>query len=88
MNGSYYQNKEYDRLFEKARILPDSPIRTEMYKKLARMIAEDTPVVMGAHRIGVGLRHPWIKNSKFDEFAFNRSKYLRIDLEAKKKYGK
>ena len=54
----------------------------------ARMIAEDTPVVMGAHRIGVGLRHPWIKNSKFDEFAFNRSKYLRIDLEAKKKYGK
>jgi oligopeptide transport system substrate-binding protein len=88
MNGSYYQNKEYDRLFEQARILPDSPARTEMYKKLGRMIAEDTPVVMGLHRIAVTLRHPWIKNAKYDEFAFNRAKYLKIDLEAKKKYGK
>jgi oligopeptide transport system substrate-binding protein len=88
MNGSYYVNKEYDRLFEQARLLPDSPVRTEMYKKLGRMVAEDVPVVMGQHRIGVGLRHPWIKNSKFDEFAFNRAKYLKVDLEAKKKYGK
>lgn len=88
MNGSYYQNKEFDRLFEKARILPDSPVRTEMYKKLGRMIGEDTPVVMGLHRIAVGLRHPWIKNAKYDEFAFNRAKYLRVDLEAKEKYGK
>lgn len=88
MNGSYYQNKEFDRLFEQARILPDSPVRTEMYKKLGRMIAEDTPVVMGAHRISVVLRHPWIKNTKYDEFSFNRAKYLRIDQDAKKKYGK
>jgi ABC-type transport system substrate-binding protein len=88
MNGSYYQSKEFDRLFEKARILPDSPVRTEMYKKLGRMVAEDAPVVMGLHRIGVGLRHPWIKNAKYDEFSFNRAKYLRIDLDAKKKYGK
>ncbi len=88
MNGSYYQNKEYDALFEKARILPDSPVRTEMYKRLGRMIAEDTPVVMGVHRIGVILQQPWLKNFKYDEFSFNRSKYLKIDLEAKKKYEK
>lgn len=88
MNGSYYKNKEYDTLFEKARALPDSPARTEMYKKLARMLAEDCPVIFGLHRIGVGLRQGWIKNSKYDEFAFNRAKYLRVDVEAKKKYGK
>jgi ABC-type transport system substrate-binding protein len=87
MNGSYYQNKEFDRLFEQARVLPDSPARTEMYKRLGRMIAEDAPVVLGAHRIGVLLRQAWLKNDKYDEFAFNRAKYLRIDLEAKKKYG-
>ncbi len=88
MNGSYYVNKEFDRLFEQARILPDSPARTEMYKKLGRMVAEDAPVVMGLHRISVTLRHPWIKNDRYDEFSFNRSKYLKIDQEAKKKYGK
>lgn len=88
MNNSYYQNKEFDRLFEQARILQDGPQRTEMYKKLARMVAEDTPVVMGLHRIAVQLTQPWLRNERIDEFAFNRAKYLRIDLDVKKKYGK
>ena len=88
MNSSYYKNKDFDRLFEQARILPDSPARTDMYKRLARMVAEDTPVIFGVHRIAVTLRQPWIRNAKYDEFAFNRAKYLRIDLEEKKKYGK
>lgn len=88
MNSSYYVNKEFDTLFAKARILPDSPARTEMYKRLARMVAEDTPVVMGVHRIVVGLSQPWLKNDKYLEFAYNSAKYLRLDLEAKKKYAK
>lgn len=88
MNSSYYKNKEFDALFAKARIMPDSPARTAMYKKLGIMVSEDVPMVLGLHRIGVGLRQPWIKNNKYDEFAFNRAKYLKIDLEAKKKFGK
>jgi oligopeptide transport system substrate-binding protein len=87
MNSSYYKNKEFDKLFEKARVLQDSPVRTEMYKKLGRILAEDTPVIFGLHRIGTGLRQGWIKNAKYDEFAFNRAKYLRVDLEAKKKFA-
>ncbi|MGZ6465070.1 MAG: ABC transporter substrate-binding protein, partial [Bdellovibrionota bacterium] len=87
MNASYYRNKEFDTLFAKARILQDSPARTEMYKKLSHMISEDCPVILGAHRIGVDLRHPWIKNQMVDEFPYPRSKFIRIDLEAKKKYG-
>jgi hypothetical protein len=52
------------------------------------MVAEECPVILGLHRITVGLYQPWIKNSKYDEFAFNRAKYLRIDLETKKQYRK
>lgn len=88
MNSSYYKNKEFDALFVKARAMQDTPARTEMYKKLARMVAEDCPVILGLHRISVGLHQPWVKNSKYDEFAFNRAKYLRIDLETKKQYRK
>ncbi|MGZ3695754.1 MAG: ABC transporter substrate-binding protein [Bdellovibrionota bacterium] len=88
MNNSYYKNKEFDAIFVKARAMQDSPARTELYKKLGRMVAEDSPVILGLHRIGTGLRQPWVQNSKYDEFAFNRAKYLRIDLETKKKYGK
>ncbi|MGE3260180.1 MAG: ABC transporter substrate-binding protein [Bacteriovoracia bacterium] len=88
MNSSYYKNKEFDALFVKARAMQDSPARTELYKKLGRMVAEDCPVILGLHRLVVSLRQPWILNSKYDEFAYNRAKYLRVDLETKKKYGK
>ena len=88
MNAGYYKNKEFDRLFEKARIMPDSPARTEMYKRLARMLVEDCPVIWGLNRIVVSMRQPWIRNDSYDEFIINRAKYLKIDLEAKKKYGK
>jgi oligopeptide transport system substrate-binding protein len=85
-NGSYYKNKDYDALFEKARVLPDSPARSEMYAKLAHIIAEDCPVVLGVHRLSVALRQGWLKNDAYDDnLAFPRAKFLRIDLEAKKK---
>ncbi len=87
-NASYYKNKEYDKLFEKARILQDTPERTEMYKKLARMVAEDCPVIFGVHRIAINLRQGWIRNDLLDEFPFPRTKYMKIDLEAKKKFKK
>ena len=66
----------------KARVMQDSPARTEIYKKLARMIVEDCPVIFGVHRIGVALRQAWLKNDMIDEFPFARSKYVKIDLEA------
>jgi oligopeptide transport system substrate-binding protein len=85
MNNSYYKNKDFDALFSKARILPDSPARTEMYKKLGRMVAEDCPVILGVHRMAIAVRQPWIKNGMYDEFPYPRAKYIRIDLETKKK---
>lgn len=88
MNSSYYKNKAYDQLFEQARVMPDSPARTEIYKRLARMVVEDTPVVLGLHRVAVTLTQPWLRNFKASEFHTNFAKYLRIDLESKKKYGK
>ncbi len=86
MNNSYYKNPEFDKLFEKARVLQDSPERTEMYKKLNRMLAEDCPVIFGVHRLVVALRHSWVKDSMYDEFPFPRAKYIRIDTEAKKAF--
>jgi len=88
MNNSYYKSKEFDALFEKARVLPDSPARTEMYKKLTRIVAEDAPVIFGVHRLVVALRHSWMHNDVYDEFPYARDKYIRIDTEAKKKFGK
>lgn len=88
MNSSYYKNKEFDRLFEKARSMQESPARTALYKQLARILAEDCPVILGVNRISLTLSQPWIKNIKYQEFAINQSKYTRVDMDLKKKLRK
>ena len=88
MNGSYYKNKNFDKIFEKARVMQDSPARTKLYKELAEILAEDTPVILGVHRISMSLSQSWVKNDKYQEFQINLAKYLKIDTEIKKKYRK
>jgi oligopeptide transport system substrate-binding protein len=88
MNGSYYKNPAFDSLFEKARIMSDSPERTKYYQQLAKMLAEDCPVILGVHRLALSLRHPWVSNYKVQEFPINTAKYIRIDLDVKKQFKK
>jgi hypothetical protein len=52
------------------------------------MVAEDVPTILGVHRIALQLRQPWVRNVKIQEFVINQAKYIRLDLEAKKKFKK
>ncbi len=62
----------------------DSPARTELYKKMADIVIEDTPWIFGAHRLTFNLVHPWLKNYKTHEFEHGMSKYYRVDSGQKK----
>lgn len=83
-NDSNYSNPEFDRLYEKALTLPDGSERTDLYKKMAQIVTEDTPWAFEAHRLAYGLAQPWLKNYKFHEFRHGMSKYYRVDPSLKK----
>ncbi len=83
-NKANYQNPEFDRLFEKAAKMQDSPERTALYEKLNRMVAEDTPWIFGVHRQSYVLRHAWLKNYLISDFDSGQAQYLNIDLKKKK----
>ena len=83
MNGSYYKNAKYDEIFSRARVMPDSPARTKLYEQLAKMVADEVPVVLGVHRLNLGLTQPWLANYKFSEFPLNIAKYLDVKLDVK-----
>lgn len=84
-NDSGYNNPAYDALYEKSLTLPPGKERTEIYKRLNRMIVEDVPSVPGAHRISVVLVQPWVKNVINAEFDHAIAKYFRVDGEEKAK---
>ncbi len=58
-NSANFKNEEYDRLYQKAKVLPPGPERSEIYKKMNRIIIEEVPVIAGLTR-----REPyvWHKN--------------------------
>jgi ABC-type transport system substrate-binding protein len=79
INTTNYQNPEFDKLYEQILSMPDSPRRTELYEKMARMVTEDCVWVMGSYPLGFGLVQSWFKNYKPHDFPYANSKYYRID---------
>lgn len=85
-NKFFYSNPAYDALYEKTRVMPASPQRMELYRKLERMALEDYPAVFLNHRVAYTLNHAWYKNYKPHVFSYGLSKYRRVDVEMRQQY--
>lgn len=85
-NHSNYANAEFDRLYETIRTMPDSPERTEIYRKMADMIVEDCPWIFMHHPMAYGLHHPWLGNYKPHDFPYGMTKYRTVDVEARRRW--
>ncbi len=83
-NDSNYLNPEFDKLYEKALLLQDSPERTAIYQQMVKIVVEDCPWIFGSHRLNMALTYPWLKNFKYHEFDHAKAKYYRVDPLLKK----
>jgi len=85
-NKCNYCNPEFDKLYEKAQVLPDSGERRRLYRKMEIMVLEDCPAAFLNHRVAYVLHHDWYKNYKPHAFAYGLSKYRRIDMAKRAAY--
>jgi peptide/nickel transport system substrate-binding protein len=79
-NESNYCNPEYDKLYEQALTMEDTPARTELYRAMARIVIEDCPICPDMHRTRHYAYHKRLKNFRPDETKENYMKYWRIDM--------
>ncbi len=49
-NNANYQNPEYDRLYREAAVMPESPQRTALYRKMSQMVIDDCVSISGLSR--------------------------------------
>lgn len=87
-NGSGYKNPEFDRLYQRAAVMQDSPERTALYERMNRLVAEEVPWVFGVHRQDFSLVHGWVKNFIPSDFDAGRATYLNVDVEKKRELSK
>jgi len=78
-NNSNYNNSTYDKLYEKASVMRDSPERTALYGKMQKMIVDDAPWIFQVHRKAFWMQHQWLKNFKYNVMILNNLKYLKTD---------
>ena len=84
-NYANFKLPEFDRLYDEARKLPDSPERTRIYQDMTRLFLVYAPWKLGVHRIQSHLTQPWLLNYKKHPILHQGWKYLDIDLEMKNK---
>jgi oligopeptide transport system substrate-binding protein len=83
-NDASYASPEFDRLYEKALMLPDGAERTALYQQMAKVVIEDAPWVFGVHRLIFDVIQPWARNYRYSAFDHGRFRYVRVDSSLKK----
>jgi ABC-type transport system substrate-binding protein len=78
-NDARFQLAAFDRLYEKARRLPDSPERTALYRQMTKLTLVYAPWKLGVHRIASMVVHPWVQGFKDHPIMHAPWKYLDID---------
>jgi len=59
-NRARFRLPEYDRLYERARLMPDSPERTRIYQEMTKLVVAYAPWKIHVHRIYTDMWHPWV----------------------------
>jgi len=78
---------QYNRRYEEARAMPDSPQRQLLYRELSQLIAAYNPWVLLTHPISADLQQPWLKNYRRHPVELTPWRYLDVDVAARKRNG-
>lgn len=79
-NHSRFNLAEFDRLYEQAKRLPDSPERNALYREMNRLFLVYAPWRLGVHRIITDLSQPWAIGYRRHPVMRQFWKYIDIDM--------
>ena len=78
-NASNYSNPAFNALFEKMRVMPNSPERQRIINEMTDIYRHDAPWIGGFHPKNFALFHSWLGNARANEMSDNKLKYLKVD---------
>lgn len=82
-NSENYNNPQFNKEFEAAVIMQDSPERTKRYEKLNQFIADEAIALFKLHPQGYTVKHGWLKNYRDSDLHYDGHQYMDIDTAKK-----
>ncbi len=80
-NYALFSLPEYDALYEKVRVMPDSADRTALYQRMVRLLWVYNPWRVNTLKRGTILIQPWVLGYKKHPFSSEPYRYLDVDLD-------
>ena len=78
-NYTLFSHPEFDALYEKAKVMPDSPERTALYQRMVRILWVYNPWRVNSVLTNHILIQPWVIGYKKHPFAHAPWRYLDVD---------
>ena len=79
-NYTFFSHPEFDALYEKAKVMPDTPERTALYRRMVHILWVYAPWRVNSLLRNTILLHPWVLGYKKHPFAYAPWRYLDVDL--------
>jgi ABC-type transport system substrate-binding protein len=79
-NDGCFQLPAFDKLYDDAARIPPGRERTEIYQRMARLVAAYAPMKVHVHRKYNYLLQPWVKGWRKHPFLHEGYKYVDIDV--------
>jgi ABC-type transport system substrate-binding protein len=79
-NLSFFQNAEYDKLYDQVQLMPDGLERLASMQKLVKIMVAYMPYKFNTHRIRTDLMQPWLLGYRRHPVTHSFWKYVDIDL--------
>ena len=77
-NVGCYQNAQFDKMFEQARLMMDSPERTKIYNQMNRLLEADTAILNHVWRIRGFVVRPYIQG--FRKHPITQANWMYLDI--------
>jgi ABC-type transport system substrate-binding protein len=82
-NHARFKLPEYDRLYEQARAMPDSPARTALFNRMVELLIAYAPWRLTIHLLEDHLTHRWVRNHIGHPILAQVWEYVDIDAAAR-----
>ena len=82
-NNAQFDLPEFNRLFEQARTMPDSPERSRLFDRMTKVVIAYAPWRLTYHLLEDSVRHKWVKTYVPHPIRSEWWQYIDIDLGAR-----
>jgi len=77
-NRTGFSDPEFDRMYERAVAMPDSPKRTALFRRMTRYLGDKCVWIYDGVPVSCQLCHDWLENYEPHDFPYNRWKYITV----------